>query len=429
MKPALFKTLGIKQGVTSLYYGWIIVAMLAITQPVSWGILYYGFSAMLTPMQAETGWSQAALTGAFSLALLVSGITAVPVGRWLDRYGARGLMTLGSCLAVLLVIAWSQVQSLAGFYAVWLGIGAVMALVLYEPAFAVVATWFTRRRSQALTVLTFGGGLASVIFVPLAAQLTQSYGWRNALLILAALLAVMTIPLHALVLRRDPAGIGSVPDGHATLVRNATQAQPLVEVHATVREALRRGNFWYLSTAFSLSVFAAVAISVHLIPFLTGRGYPLEFAALTISVLGGSQIPGRLVFAPLSSRLSLRRVTAVLFLMMAIGILILLFAPSGIAILTGAALFGAGSGASSPARAALVAEFYGVAHYGSINGMMSLAMTLAKALAPVGMGFLYSWAGGYAPVFWTLIAASAGAAGFMLLTRHTRRDASFSSEH
>lgn len=278
-----------------------------------------------------------------------------------------------------------------------------------------VATWFTRRRSQALTVLTFGGGLASVIFVPLAAQLTQSYGWRNALLILAALLAVITIPLHALVLRRDPAGIGSVPDGHATAARNATHAQYPVEVHMTVQEALRGGNFWYLSTAFSLSVFAAVAVSVHLIPFLTERSYPVGFAALTISVLGGSQIPGRLVFAPLGSRLSLRWVTAVLFLMMAMGVLILLVAPSRWAILAGAALFGAESGASSPARAALVAEFYGVKNYGSINGTMSLAMTLAKALAPVGMGFLYSWSGGYTPVFWTLIAASAGAAGSILL--------------
>ena len=53
---------------------------------------------LLTPMQQEMGWSQAWMTGAFSVAMLVSGVVAVPVGRWLDRHGARGLMTLGSCL-------------------------------------------------------------------------------------------------------------------------------------------------------------------------------------------------------------------------------------------------------------------------------------------------------------------------------------------
>jgi len=403
------------------FYGWVVVTALAITQPVSWGILYYGFSAMLTPMQAETHWSRAALTGAFSLALLVSGITAVPVGRWLDQHGARGVMTLGSCLAVLLVIAWAHVQTLVGFYAIWLGIGVIMAFVLYEPAFAVIATWFVRRRSQALTVLTFGGGLASVIFVPLTTYLTQAHGWRNALLILAAGLAAITIPLHALILRRDPAIVGAVPDGDLAAGMRSARAQHRVETHATVHEALRGANFWSLSTAFSLSVFAAVAIAVHLIPFLMERGYPTSFAALTVSVLGGSQIPGRLVFAPLGSRLSLRWITAALFGMMAMGVLILLAAPSGWLILVGAALFGAGSGASSPARAALVAEFYGVTHYGSINGMMSLAMTVAKASAPVGMGFLYTWAGQYAPVFWTLAAAALGAAGAILLAHQPRQ--------
>lgn len=79
---------------------WLVVSVLAITEPVSWGVLYYGFGVLLAPMQAETGWSRAALTGAFSLALVVWGLTAVPVGRWLDQHGARSIMMLGSCLAV-----------------------------------------------------------------------------------------------------------------------------------------------------------------------------------------------------------------------------------------------------------------------------------------------------------------------------------------
>ena len=133
-----------------LYYGWIVVGALAISEPISWGILFYGFGVMLTPIQQEMGWSQAELTGAFSLMLLISGVIAVPVGRWLDQHGARGLMTAGSCLATLAVIAWAQVQTLLGFYFVWMAIGVINAMILYEPAFAVTATWFVRRRSQAL---------------------------------------------------------------------------------------------------------------------------------------------------------------------------------------------------------------------------------------------------------------------------------------
>src|SRR5690242_525269 len=96
-----------------LYYGWVLVLTLAATETTSFGVLYYTFTVFLTPMQVELGWSRAALTGAFSLAQLVNGIAGVPAGRWLDRHGPRALMTVGSCLAALLVLAWSRVDNLA----------------------------------------------------------------------------------------------------------------------------------------------------------------------------------------------------------------------------------------------------------------------------------------------------------------------------
>jgi MFS family permease len=396
------------------YYGWVMVSALAISEPVSWGILFYGFGAMFTPTRSEMGWSSAQMTGAFSLAMLISGLVGVPVGRWLDRHGARGLMTLGSCLATLLVIAWANVQSLLAFYLVWAAIGVIMAMVLYEPAFAVVAAWFVRKRNAALTVLTFGGGLASVVFVPLATWLVQGYGWRMALWMLAGLLALVTIPIHALLLRRNPAAIGCEPDGERAATLPLHTVQPVV-TNYSLHEAMQGAAFWWLSSAFSLSVFAAIALAVHLLPYLNERGYAPSFAALVASVLGGSQIPGRLVFGPLNSQFSLRMTTAALFAMMTAGVIILYLAPTGWMLLLGAMLFGAGSGASSPARAGLVAELYGNAHYGSISGVIALAQTVAKTIAPLGMGLLYTWWGGYAPVFVTLVAVSAGAVGSILL--------------
>src|SRR5690606_5518533 len=110
-----------------------------LTEITSWGILYYAFSVFLTPIKNSQGWSVAEITGAYSLALLLSGVAAIPVGRWLDRHGPRVLMTIGSVAATALVVAWSRVDSLLGFYLVWAGIGLAMAAVLYEPAFQVVA--------------------------------------------------------------------------------------------------------------------------------------------------------------------------------------------------------------------------------------------------------------------------------------------------
>jgi MFS family permease len=412
----------------TLFYGWTVVGTLAITEPISWGILYYGFGVMLTPIQQEMGWSHAELTGAFSLMLLVSGIMAVPVGRWLDAHGARGLMTLGSCLAVAAVIGWAQVQSLTDFYLIWMAIGVVSAMVLYEPAFAVTATWFVRQRAQALTLLTLGGGLASVIFVPLATWLVEWVGWRSALWHLALILAVTTIPLHALVLRRSPAAVHALPDGDARPVVAPTPPLHPRPVSSALQDrlrpsgipvnvALRTAAFWWLSVAFTFSLVASVALAVHLLPFLTGQGYSPGFAALTVSVLGGSQIPGRLVFGPLSSRFSLRVTTALLYTMMTVGLVLMLVAPVGWLVLLGASFFGMGSGAGSPARAALVGDFFGVANYGSINGTMTLVLTAARAGAPVAMGLLYTWTGGYNAVFGTLIVCATLAVGALLAAR------------
>jgi MFS family permease len=385
-----------------LYYGWTIVGTLGLTELISWGIVYYAFSVMLAPMQAELGWGRAHLTGAFSLALLCSGIAAVPVGRLLDLYGARWLMTIGSCGATLLVVAWAQVDSLLSLYLVWIGLGVAMAAILYEPAFAVVATWFDRKRQHALTVLTLGGGLASVVFVPLTTALVERLGWRPALMVLAAVLGLGTIPLHALILRRHPHDLGLVPDGAGEpSAVSSERAGRKPGVH--VRAALRGATFWWIAIAFAASVFASVAVNVHLIAFLTERGYGAGFRATAAALLGGAQLPGRVVFAPLSRWFSRRQLATTLLLLQAGAVLCLVAVPSTYGIVLFTILFGVGSGALTPTRAALIADVYGVAQYGSINGALALATTIARALGPVSAGLLYTVSGSYLPLWWALI--------------------------
>ncbi len=397
-----------------LYYGWIILAALAFGQVTSWGILYYAFSVFVGPMGSELRWSRAELTGAFSLALLVSGVTGVGVGRWVDRHGPRLLMTVGSIMAALLVLAWSRVQSLPAFYAVFVGLGVTMAMVLYEPTFAAVATWFVRGRSRALTILTFVGGFASVIYIPLIAWLVAHYGWRTALLALAGLLALLTIPPHALVLRRRPEDIGLLPDGAAAPVAGAASAAPEATSVAT-GVAIRSGSFRWLSIGFCLAFFANVAATVHLIPYLTDHGFSAGFAASAAGLIGLLALPGRVIFTPLGGRVPRRFIAAAIFAVQTLGMIVLVTTNSTAGVIGFVVLFGLGFGAITPARAALVAELYGRANYGSISGVLALFVTGARALAPVAAGLLYGAFGGYGPVFWLLIVIAALASGAVLL--------------
>jgi len=387
-----------------LYYGWSMLVAVSIAQVVSWGILYYAFSAFVAPMQSALGWSSIELTGAYSLMLLCAGLAAVPVGRWLDRHGPRLLMTLGSILATLLVVAWSQVQQLSTFYLIMAGIGLVSAALLYEPAFAIVAVWFYRLRPRALALLTFFGAFASFIFIPLSAWLISQLGWRGALVGLATILALVTIPIHALMLRRRPQDMGLLPDGEPPLQgETATQAQPR-ERSLTTASALREPRFWLISAAFAASTFAGVTMTISLIPYLSTHGHTTSFAATIAGLFGLMSLVGRLASAPIAERVSRLKLTLGLILVQGTGLAVLAVAgTSPIGALIYIALFGASSGILTIMRAALLAEQYGPAHYGAINGAQNLVLTGARTVAPVGAGVVVSALGGYEILLWGLV--------------------------
>jgi len=397
---------------TALYYGWIITLTLAVTETVSWGILHYAFSVFLTPMERELGWSRAELTGGFSLSLLVMGAMAFPVGAWIDRHGPRLLMTLGSIAASLLVVAWSRVTDLTTFYLIWAGIGVCAAAVLYEPAFAVIATWFTRKRGRALAIITFAAGLASTIFVPLSDVLLNAVGWRDATLYLGVLLAVTTILPHALILRRRPADLGLVPDGEPN--RITSDAPP---VSVSLSGALHNRFFWMLTAAFTLSFLAASAIRVHFIPFLIDSGIDASSAAVASGAIGIMQVVGRVFFAPLEARYSARAMVTGVFVMQAASMLILLAGPSVLIIGAFLIIFGTSFGAKTLARAAVIADLFGASHFGRISSVNSIFLTVAATLAPVGAGLLYDATGSYDLVLWLAVGLAAASAAVMVFSR------------
>jgi sugar phosphate permease len=405
------------------YYGWAIAGTLAVTEAASWGVLYYAFAVFLVPMQEELGWSRTAVTGAYSLGLLVSGLAAPLVGRWLDWHGPRGLMTLGSIVGAALLLVWASVEDLLVFYLVWVGIGLAMAATLYEPAFAVLAKWFERSRARALLLVTLAGGLASTIFLPLSAWLVEAQGWRGALFALAVILALVTILPHALVLRRRPEDLGLLPDGiepTRSLREQSARAlnEPRVEPRSVPLGAALRGlPFWLLVAALSLGTLSQAAMYVHLIPYLTEKDYGLGSAATLTGLIGASQVLGRVVLTFLEDRLPRDAMMAGIFALQAVAFIVLIGSQSPLGVLMFVLPFGAASGAVTISRALAVADFYGPAHYGSIGGVVGMFVTGARTLAPVGAGAMSAAIGNYGPVLWTLAFGSALAAIAMFMAQ------------
>ena len=157
-----------------------LVGWLSLAQLITWGSVFYTFALLMEPVERELGLSRAQSSLAFSLALLAEGLLAYPVGRWIDRGHERAVMTGGSVLVGVCLLLQGSVTGMAGFYAVWAGLGAAMAAALYAPAFAVVTRRFPHDFRRAIITMTFLGGLASTVFIPLTAWLI-GLGWRHAL--------------------------------------------------------------------------------------------------------------------------------------------------------------------------------------------------------------------------------------------------------
>jgi MFS family permease len=388
-----------------LYYGWWLMLGLGVTETISWGILNYAFVVYLAPMESELGWSRGDMTGAFSLALLLAGLAAIPVGRWLDKHGPRLLMTVGSIAGSLLVLAWSQVNSLPQLYAVFALIGLTMSLTLYDPAFATATRWFERQRVRAITLITLVAGFASTIFIPLAGYLVQAQGWRQSLVTLAVILAIGTIAPHALLLRSRPEDLGLATDG-ASVARSSAHA-PAAAHGMSPGEALRHSSFRWLVLAFWLATISTIAVGVHILPYLHDRGYDPGFAAAATGLIGAMQVGARLLMAPFGSRTNPRIFAALMFALQPISLLVLLLVRDTPGVFLFVVLFGAQRGLSTIARPALLGDLYGRARFASIAGVLQFAISLAQAAAPVGAGAAYDVLHSYEPILWALTLISA----------------------
>lgn len=376
------------------------LAGLCLTQIVSWGVLYYAFPVALATVAADTGWSETTATAAFSTGLLVSAVAGIPVGRLLDRCGPRPVMTGGSLLAAPALILIALAPNPVVFFAGWILGGLAMAAVFYPAAFAALTRWYGPDRVRALTTLTLAGGLASTVFAPLTALLLQHHSWRVTYLILAAALAVLTIPTHALLLTpRWVPGPGT----------RGARADP------GVGTVVRSGGFLLLCARLTLTGFALHAAGLTLVPLLTGRGLSPALAAVGLGLLGAGQLLGRIGYGPLSTRTTPTARTGIVLAAAAVGLLTLAVIPGPPAALIGAAvLVGAARGAVTLLQATLVADHWGTTHYAALAGVLAAPVTVAGAVAPWASTALAARLDGGYPALFTVLAvliAVAAAAG------------------
>ena len=270
-----------------------MICVLGITQIISYGSVFYSFSLLMQPLQLALGATKSMTVGAFSFALVVAGLCATYVGATIDRIGGRMVMTTGSIAAGLLLVALSCVESIIGLYVVYACLGATMAAILYEPAFAVLTRLFRANARRAITMLTLFGGLSSTVFWPLTQLLMAHFGWRDTLLILGAMNLLLCAPLH---LRFLPGRARQTEVG-------ATGGQE--KDSKSLREVVREPAFYFLGGAFVANGLIFSAMSVHMLQMMQSKGLSVAAAALVGALVGPMQVSGRIVELTVGQRFSI----------------------------------------------------------------------------------------------------------------------------
>ena len=397
-----------------------MVWVLAGTTTVNFGVLLYAFSVILPAMRRDLHASLGELSGAVSLAIAVSGVLAPLAGAWLDRHGARALMTVGSIAAMVSVAGWSRADSLPALYLAFTGIGIASTAVLYDAAFAVVNTWFDRDRNAALLTVTVVAGLASTIFLPTTQGLIDAVGWRDALLVLAVMCGLTAVP-HAVVLRRRPGDHGFAPDGREA----AAGASPAPEVqHAhgmlhlrdpLLRHALRLGSVRWLTASTVAVTTGVTVVIVYLVSYLHDRGYTPTEAAVGAGAIGVLSVTGRVVLTAMARRLRLARVAALMVAGQVAGVLMLMLLPRPWGLVLFVLTFGAGFGVMTIARAALLSDYVPGPVFARVSGVQALVVDVGRVVAPVSAGWLIAATGGYRSMLVAVMACSAFAAWALVM--------------
>lgn len=378
-----------------------ILWVLSMGQLISWGLVYYTFPLFVVPMQRELGWSRNELFGALSAGLLVAGLSSIPVGHWIDRGHGRKLMTAGSVGAAAMFVLWWRVESLAMFYALWLGIGACQSVILYEPAFAVITRVYGPRFRQAILLMTFLGGLASTFGIPFAQLLIERIGWRPTLLVIAAINLGVAFFIHWLFVpgpTEAPVPIAQpkpVADGK-------TKKGPLAA-------AVRVPAFWGLVVAFAGYGLAFSAMSFHLIPLLTDRHVEIGVIMAIIALIGPMQVVGRVLLMAGQRHITTIQLGALIYFAFPVSMAMLALGISDVyGLILFAVIYGVANGLVTILRGMSVPEFIGPEGYGVVSGALTMPTNVMRAAGPLAGAFAWSAFGGYTAVLW-------GLAGIMLI--------------
>lgn len=406
-----------------LFYGWIMVGLTFFTQFVVMGTVFYSYGILFKPIAEDLGVSRFGVALALPAMMIVGALAGPLIGREVDRRSIRGIMLIGAAVLALGFLGLSLSSNLWEFYLSFgLLIALGMALLGGLPNSALIANWFVRRRGTALGISQIGVSISGMVMAYLTSWLIVTIGWRGTALAFAVAPLVLLAPVIVVLVVNRPEDRGLLPDGDATDgsadgVSGLRAAAAAAAAEWTIRRALGEPNLWIIALVIGLAFAGNSAVILQIYPHVTDLGYSETQAASVLSVMAGLAAVGKPAFGWLADHTSKRGAMWLSLALQMGGLSLIMLAPSHLALVGAAAVFGFGYGGVLPLWGVLLGAVFGRLVFGRIMGLMGPLMVPFNTLGIPFAAWVFDRTGSYQGAFLTFLGLYAASALILLLLR------------
>lgn len=397
-----YRMMHLNQKHPKVFYGWWIVGACLLIWLYIGGVVFFGFTAVFEPIAKEFGWSYAQISLAFSLRGLEVGLLAPLVGFLVDRWGPRKMVFGGTLFVGFGLMLLSRISSLGMFYGAFALIAIGMSACGGTVLLTAVANWFRRKAGIATGIALSGVGLGGLM-VLLVTMLVDTFAWRTAMFSLGLGVLFIGLPL-SLLIRHKPEQYGYRPDGEESnpvVVGESLTSTQGVEINIPAKQALKSRAFWHIALISMSQSFMVGAVVTHVMPYLSSVGLVRSASSLVATALPVASISGRLSFGWFGDRLDKRRLMAMGFALMALGLLFFDYVGRGSLwmLVPFIVLFSIGWGGVVTTRIALLRQYFGRSSFGTILGFVAGVRVVGQIAGAPLAGWVFDRWGSYQGVW------------------------------
>jgi len=389
-------TFEVVTGRRRLFYGWWMLAASVLAMTVLSGLSVWANGLYVKPLEEEFGWSRAEVSLGFSAAILISGLVGPLIGVWIDRFGPRSAMLVGSTMTGLTYVLLALTESLWQWYLFAAINAGFRQMTFFIPMQVLASRWFDKRRGAALSILGTGFALGGFVLLPLLALVIDVAGWRGGFLFSGGMAVAVVVPVTLFVLRDWPSDKGTYADGEPPRDQTVESVRGRSPNGLTLRQAMHQPLFWVLSTALMLFFFGLIGWTVHIVPFFESRGISRETAALLVSGTSGAGIVTRLLIGTIADRFGrFEAASALLTAMLVLGMVSLSLDSGWLGVALFLTFWLVGTSAGALAESLTLTRAFGLAHFATILGVVVVIETSGEILSPSLAGLIFDETGSY----------------------------------